>query len=92
MTSAWLRVGVASRRSLGVWLAAGVYSVESDQSAVAFVLGRAVGRDVLPGIHWNPAWPIGRVVRREDRDQLHDAGRLPHDRAAGRARRSRISG
>ncbi len=44
------------------WLAAGVYSVESDQSGVAFVLGRVVGRDVLPGIHWNPAWPIGRVV------------------------------
>lgn len=47
---------------VAAWIAAGVYSVESDQSAVAFVLGRAVGRDVLPGIHWNPAWPIGRVV------------------------------
>jgi membrane protease subunit HflK len=48
--------------ALVAWLAAGTYSVESDQSAVAFVLGRAVGRDVLPGIHWNPAWPVGRVV------------------------------
>jgi membrane protease subunit HflK len=44
------------------WLAAGVYSVESDESAVAFVLGRAASRDVLPGIHWNPAWPVGRAV------------------------------
>jgi membrane protease subunit HflK len=48
--------------ALALWLAAGVYSVQSDQSAVAFVFGRAAGRDVLPGIHWNPAWPIGRVV------------------------------
>lgn len=63
------RDGVARGLRLGVlplllagWLAAGVYSVESDQSAVAFVLGRAAGRDVLPGIHWNPAWPLGRVV------------------------------
>lgn len=48
--------------ALAGWLGAGVYSVESDQSAVAFVLGRAVTRDVLPGIHWNPTWPIGRVV------------------------------
>ncbi len=56
-----LLVGVAPLLLL-VWLSAGVYSVESDQSGVAFVLGRVVGRDVLPGIHWNPPWPIGRVV------------------------------
>ena len=56
-----LRVGVLPLAAVG-WLAAGVYSVQSDQSAVAFLLGRAIGRDVLPGIHWNPAWPIGRVV------------------------------
>jgi membrane protease subunit HflK len=56
-----LRFGVAPLLVAG-WLLAGAYSVESDQSAVAFVLGRAVDRDVLPGIHWNPAWPVGRVV------------------------------
>lgn len=56
-----LRLGVLPL-ALVLWAAAGVYSVESDQSAVAFVFGRAAGRDVLPGIHWNPPWPIGRVV------------------------------
>jgi membrane protease subunit HflK len=56
-----LRFGVAPLL-VASWLLAGAYSVESDQSAVAFVLGRAADRDVLPGIHWNPAWPIGRVV------------------------------
>lgn len=40
----------------------GLYSVEADESAVAYVLGRAVGRDALPGMHWNPPWPFGRVV------------------------------
>ncbi len=45
-----------------VYVALGVYSVDSDESAVAFVFGRAVGRDTLPGIHWNPPWPFGRVV------------------------------
>jgi modulator of FtsH protease HflK len=43
------------------WLASGIYSVEPDESAVGFVLGRAVSRDVLPGIQWNPPWPLGRV-------------------------------
>ncbi len=47
---------------LAGWLALGIYNVESDESAVAYVLGRAVGRDVLPGIHWNPPWPLGQVV------------------------------
>ena len=47
---------------LAGYLALGIYNVESDESAVAYVLGRAVGRDVLPGIHWNPPWPWGRVV------------------------------
>ncbi len=47
---------------LAGWLALGIYSVESDESAVAYFLGKAVGRDVLPGIHWNPPWPLGRVV------------------------------
>lgn len=47
---------------LAGWLALGIYNVESDESAVAYVFGKAVGRDVLPGIHWNPPWPLGRVV------------------------------
>ncbi|MEE8310958.1 MAG: protease modulator HflK [Candidatus Binatia bacterium] len=47
---------------LALWAASGLYSVQSDESAVAFVFGRAVGRDVLPGIHWNPPRPIGRVI------------------------------
>jgi membrane protease subunit HflK len=40
----------------------GLYGVEADESGVAYVLGRAVGRDVLPGMHWNPPWPLGRIV------------------------------
>jgi membrane protease subunit HflK len=48
--------------ALGSWGLAGLYSVESDESGLAYVLGRAAGRDVLPGIHWNPPWPLGRVV------------------------------
>ncbi|MFQ5352863.1 MAG: hypothetical protein ACE5D3_07300, partial [Candidatus Binatia bacterium] len=44
-----------------LWLAAGLYSVDSDESALARVFGRSVGVDVLPGMHWNPPWPVGRV-------------------------------
>lgn len=47
---------------LAGWLALGIYNVESDESAVAYFLGKAVGRDVLPGIHWNAPWPLGQVV------------------------------
>ena len=56
------RVLLCAAVLLAGWLALGIYNVESDESAVAYVLGRAVGRDVLPGIHWNPPWPLGRVV------------------------------
>jgi membrane protease subunit HflK len=56
--AAWVVCGAL----LAGYTALGLYSVESDESAVAFVFGRAVGRDVLPGIHWNPPWPFGRVV------------------------------
>jgi len=44
------------------YLATGLYSVQSDESGVAFVLGKTATRDVLPGIHWNPPWPVGSVV------------------------------
>jgi len=54
--------GLIAPVALALWAASGLYSVQSDESAVAFVLGRAVGKDVLPGIHWNPPRPIGRVV------------------------------
>jgi len=43
------------------YAATGFYSVQSDESGIAFVLGRAVEREVLPGIHWNPPPPLGRV-------------------------------
>lgn len=45
-----------------LYAASGLYSVQSDESAVAFVFGRATARDVLPGIHWNPPRPFGRVT------------------------------
>jgi membrane protease subunit HflK len=44
-----------------VWLATGLYSVNSDESAVAFLFGRAADRDVGPGIHWHAPWPLGSV-------------------------------
>ncbi len=44
------------------YVASGLYQVAADESAVALRLGRVVGRDVLPGMHWNPPWPFGRVV------------------------------
>lgn len=46
---------------VAAWLAAGLYSVNSDESAVAFVFGRAIDRDVGPGIHWRVPWPLGSV-------------------------------
>ncbi len=54
--------GVLAALSATLYLASGVYSVQSDESAVAFVFGRAIARDVLPGIHWNPPRPFGRVA------------------------------
>jgi len=51
----------AAIAALPLWVASGVYGVPADASAVAFVFGRAVARDVPPGIHWNAPWPLGRV-------------------------------
>ncbi len=44
------------------YAALGFYSVESDESAVAFRFGQVAASDVLPGIHWNVPWPFGSVV------------------------------
>ena len=48
--------------ALVAYLVSGFFSVAADESAVAFVFGRTAARDVLPGIHWNPPRPFGRVV------------------------------
>jgi membrane protease subunit HflK len=56
-----LLVRLVAVAALLLWAASGVYGVASDASGVAFVFGRAVARDVPPGIHWNPPWPLGRV-------------------------------
>ena len=57
-------MGLASVVTVAVFAYAGLglYSVESDESAVAFRCGRVVAADVLPGVHWNTPWPFGRVV------------------------------
>jgi modulator of FtsH protease HflK len=48
--------------ALALYAGAGVYSVEPDESAVEIVLGRVVTRDVLPGMHWSPPPPLGKVI------------------------------
>jgi len=53
---------VVTALALAVYAATGIYQVQTDESGVAFCFGRVVGRDLLPGIHWNAPWPMGRVV------------------------------
>lgn len=58
----WARAWLVALVALAaVYGASGFYSVQSDESGIAFVFGRAVNRAVLPGIHWNPPRPFGRV-------------------------------
>src|SRR5512139_2102313 len=47
---------------VAAYAAWGVYGVEPDESGVELVFGRVVSRDVLPGIHWNPPPPFGKVI------------------------------
>lgn len=44
-----------------LYATSGIFNVEPDETAVAFVFGRA-GPLLDPGIHWNPPTPIGRVA------------------------------
>jgi len=53
---------IAVTAALLAYAATGFYSVASDESGVAIRLGRAVDGNVLPGIHWNAPWPLGRTV------------------------------
>lgn len=48
--------------ALLLYAATGFYVVASDETGVAVRLGRAVDPNVLPGIHWNAPWPLGRTV------------------------------
>jgi membrane protease subunit HflK len=54
--------GLVAVAVVALYAAAGFYSVASDESGVAIRLGRAVDRGVLPGIHWNAPWPLGRTI------------------------------
>jgi membrane protease subunit HflK len=57
-----MKLPILAALALVAYCGAGIYSVEPDESGVAIVLGRVVARDVLPGIHWNPPRPLGKVV------------------------------
>jgi membrane protease subunit HflK len=53
---------LATVAAVAIYAATGLYSVASDESAIAFRFGKAVDRNVLPGIHWNVPRPFGRVI------------------------------
>lgn len=52
---------------LGLWLLAGFYVVPPDEQAVETLFGRVADARVLPGFHYNPAWPAGRVYKLKTR-------------------------
>jgi membrane protease subunit HflK len=57
------RLGLlGSAAAVALYAATGLYSVASDESAIAFRFGEAIDRNVLPGIHWNAPRPFGRVI------------------------------
>ena len=55
-------VYVVAGLAVAVYAATGIYQVQPDESSVAFRFGRVVGHDLLPGIHRNTPWPMGRIV------------------------------
>lgn len=56
------RLPLALAALLGAWLLAGVASVGVDEQAVVTRFGRVVAVRG-PGLHWSPAWPVGRADR-----------------------------
>jgi membrane protease subunit HflK len=54
----WIAVGL-----LVLYLASGVYSVESSEMGVVLRFGRVADAAVPPGIHYALPWPVDRVVR-----------------------------
>ena len=54
----WIAVGL-----LILYLASGVYSVESSEVGVVLRFGRVADAAVPPGIHYALPWPVDRVVR-----------------------------
>lgn len=51
--------------ALAGWFAAGFYTVRGGDGEVGVALrfGRVVAERVPGGVHWNPPWPIGAVVK-----------------------------
>lgn len=58
MTRGNLALGVAA-----LWLLSGLYAIAADEQGVATVFGATVNERVMPGIHYNAPWPVGRVYR-----------------------------
>ena len=42
-----------------LWLLAGLYVVPPEEQAVETVFGAVTDPRVLPGVHYNPPWPVG---------------------------------
>jgi len=64
---------------LGIaYAASGVYEVKPEETGVAYVFGRALSKNVPPGIHWNLPAPFGREAVRATRlSQVLRLGHIP---------------
>ena len=60
--TAWFAVWIAAGLLI-LYLASGIYSVESSEVGVSLRFGRVADAAVPPGIHYALPWPIDRVVR-----------------------------
>ena len=48
---------------LGLWLLSGMYVIYADEQGVATLCGATINERVMPGIHYNAPWPVGRIYR-----------------------------
>jgi membrane protease subunit HflK len=48
---------------LGLWLLSGLYVIYAAARGVAWLCGATNNDRVMPGIHYNAPWPVGRVYR-----------------------------
>jgi membrane protease subunit HflK len=60
--TAWFAVWIAAGLAI-VYVASGIYSVDSSEVGVLLRFGRVADAAVPPGIHYALPWPIDRVVR-----------------------------
>ena len=53
-----------------LYVASGFYAVEPEETAVTYIFGKMIDRNIEAGIHWNVPYPFGKQTVKNSKSNL----------------------